>query len=287
MYCTNCGKELKEGIRFCPGCGTRPEPKANEMETITTVSSSTQNTVKKDLEKSLEVIITLENALNKKDEFDIRRKNLEKERQEIISALTPLQMWLFVLGIPIAIIMTNFETEFTFFGGLVLYSISYYVIFFAIVNKIIIITSRKSREEKGNQYYNEHIVAIDKEEAEFIESFQAYCTSNDFNFAQRIVPQEYFDSDSVRFFIKMIDSHRADSFKEAVNLYEEYLYRVNMENLQMQQLKETQQLSQNINTQMNAQTIYMQQISRNTQATAQATKLNAFITATVANNLSN
>ena len=258
-----------------------------EMENKIAATSISTSSIRKDLEKSLEVIITLENALHKKDEFDIRRKNLEKERQEIISAFTPLQMWLFVLGIPIAIIITNFETESTFWGGLVLYTIFYYVLFFTIINKIIIITSRKKREEKGNQYYNEHLVEIDKEEAEFIESFQVYCTSDDFNFAQKIVPQEYFDSNSVRFFIKMIDSHRAESFKEAINLYEEYLYRKNMENLQIQQLKETQQLSQNFKAQMEVQTAYMQQISRNTQATAQATKLNAFITATAADNLSN
>ncbi|HBA98307.1 MAG TPA: hypothetical protein DCZ23_09375, partial [Lachnospiraceae bacterium] len=78
----------------------------------------------------------------------------------------------------------------------------------------------------------------------------------------------------------MLDEHRADTFKEAINLYEEYLYRENMANMQQQQLimqgqqlKETHELSKNVTNQMQRQSYYMQQISDNTKSTQEAMEI--------------
>ena len=34
MNCLNCGRELKEGAKFCPGCGTKVETEAPKMKNI-------------------------------------------------------------------------------------------------------------------------------------------------------------------------------------------------------------------------------------------------------------
>ena len=35
MFCSNCGKELNEGVLFCPNCGTKVDDgKAEEKEEL-------------------------------------------------------------------------------------------------------------------------------------------------------------------------------------------------------------------------------------------------------------
>lgn len=117
-----------------------------------------------------------------------------------------------------------------------------------------------------------------------ISQFERYCNTNVVAEARNIVPEQYFDSESVCFFLKMLNERRADTFKEAVNLYEEYLHRKDMEDMQKQQLslqgqqlEETRHLSQNVTSQMQEQSSYMRQIANNTKSTARAVKVNAFI----------
>lgn len=53
MYCSNCGKELKEGSRFCPGCGmTLRECQDSEHFDETVIKSMTDS--RKELNQSVE-----------------------------------------------------------------------------------------------------------------------------------------------------------------------------------------------------------------------------------------
>ena len=234
-----------------------------------------ENEIKADLEKALEVIQKIEKAIQTQEEFDRRKEEIEKKKKEIADEYTAAQ-WtgfaILLIGLPIwGLIDKGFSSlvVMALFGG---------ATFYWLVNPILKFFS--SNEERAEQYYKENMEIVDQQEAEFMAEFEIYCESDEVAFARHTVPEEYFDSDSVQFFIKMLTDKRADTFKEAVNLYEEYLHREYMENMQReqlslqgQQLQQTQQLS----AQMQEQTAYMQQISNNTKATAKAAKANAFI----------
>lgn len=150
--------------------------------------------------------------------------------------------------------------------------------------------NENEKKAQAIEWYNNEIALINEQEARFDKEFNSYCVSDEVVLVRTIVPENYFDKEPIQFFIKMLDEHRADTFKEAINLYEEYLYRENMANMQQQQLimqgqqlKETHELSKNVTNQMQRQSYYMQQISDNTKSTQRAIKINAAINAAAIN----
>ncbi len=281
MYCTACGTEIKETTRFCPVCGAssfqerrNTEISLAEEAPVEVVSSSAPEGIKAELEMALEVIFKIENAVQRKADFDERRIAIEKKKKEIAEELTTPQVIGFILVVIIPTIIGYSEDLIT----AILVFVFALLAFGVLINPIIKIFS--SKEGEAEQYYREHMDELNREEEIFLNDFGRYCESDEVAFARNLVPEEYFDSDSVQFFIKMFNDKRADTFKEAVNLYEEYLHREYMETMQMQQLSmQDQQLqeTQKLSTQMQQQSAYMQQISQNTKATAKAAKVNAFI----------
>ncbi|MCI9101459.1 MAG: hypothetical protein HFH58_16835 [Lachnospiraceae bacterium] len=148
---------------------------------------------------------------------------------------------------------------------------------------------------QGLEFRN-RLAPVYEREARILDTFKEYCESDEVKFAQKLIPEEYFDSESVQYFIKMLDDGRADRYKEVINLYEEHLHRERVENMQMQSLtlqgenlRETRQLSQNVKAQseqLQKQTEYMKKIAKNTKSTTRAVKVNAFIGAVSRHNQS-
>lgn len=290
MFCNNCGREILKGIRFCPDCGMKifMGDSLNNSDSVHDVpiknESIVKGEIKEGLEKSLQIINKIEDFIQKKEEVESARHSIEKQKKEIMEELAPIQMWGFILGIPFSIIVPLLATEGTGLLRILLYGVFYYILFFVIVNPIMDLATKSKKVAKAEEWYRAKIVAIDEQESDLDSNFEAYCNSGELEYARSIVPEEYFDSESVGFFLKMLNERRADNFKEAVNLYEEYLHREYMKNIQMQQLslqgqqlEETRNLSQNVATQMQEQSAYMKQISHNTRSTARAAKVNAVI----------
>lgn len=293
MFCSNCGKEILDEIKFCPFCGVEVSKKISSEKVTNAEDVNKKNEesfynegVKEELIKALDVINKIEGFMEQKEEIESIRESVERQKKEMMEDLAPIQIWLFVLGIPFTIIapMITNTHEITIVGRLVYGILFYYVPFFVIVNPLLGLITRGKKVAKAEAWYKEKIVPIDAQETELISVFERYCNTDAVTEARNIVPEEYFDSESVQFFLKMLNERRADTFKEAINLYEEYLHREDMKNMQMQQLAlqgqqlaETRQLSQNVTSQMQEQSAYMKQISKNTKSTARAVKVNAFI----------
>ena len=80
-----------------------------------------------------------------------------------------------------------------------------------------------------------------------------YCEKNNAAGKTNFLPKEYMYSDAIRSFISYLENQRADTLKEAINLYEETLYREEMRNIQLQRGEEIR----NMQNQLNSQADYM------------------------------
>jgi len=254
--------------------------------------TSDRNKIRAAFERALVVINKIEDALLKHEEFDRQKDSIEKKKKEIEEELTDIEAVFFGLGVIVLIILFVIgyrKNEGSILSGIlcmVIFGIGYYMVASWICASIEL-ANGSPKKAKAEKWYGEQIAILNAEKDGFLKKFEEYCGSNEVIFARKIVPEEYFDSESVQFFIKMLNNGRADTYKEVINLYEEHLHRERVENMQMQSLElqgenlnETRQLAQNVkaqNEQMQKQTEYMKQISRNTKSTARAVKINAFI----------
>lgn len=80
--------------------------------------------------------------------------------------------------------------------------------------------------------------------------------------------------------VNAVENKRADSIKEAINLYEEYLHRSGMEELQKLQAEASQEAAKaqkEIAKAAKEQVKTSKKIARNTRATTRAVRLNTFV----------
>lgn len=284
MFCSVCGSKIEETTRFCPGCGRKIIPEETEI-----IEKPVDNAgeIKEILMKAIEVIDKIENALQKRTIFDEYRDSAKKKKDEMISeassASTTVGCLGIILGIVIIIVCIFYSLH--FFLTLSIMA-GYIILVWYIESNVAESYNENEKKAQAIEWYNNEIALINEQEARFDKEFNSYCVSDEVVLVRTIVPENYFDKEPIQFFIKMLDEHRADTFKEAINLYEEYLYRENMANMQQQQLimqgqqlKETHELSKNVTNQMQRQSYYMQQISDNTKSTQRAIKINAAINA--------
>lgn len=254
-------------------------------------TTSDRNKIRATFEKALIAINKIEDALLKQEKFDQEKDALAKKKQEMAEEISGVQVLIVLSIIPVAIILFLIcsklgEGTWDGIAGTISYGSIYCLIAYLIYKFIGIFTSA-SKEIEADKWYNEQITPLNQKENKFLKEFKDYCESDEFIFVQKIIPEEYFDSESVQYFIKMLKNGRADTYKEVINLYEEHVHRKKMENMQIHGLKlqgenleETRQLAQNVkaqNEQLQKQTEYMKEISKNTQSTARAVKVNAFI----------
>lgn len=235
------------------------------------------------LKKSLPIIEKIELFISKIDELDYgmakyeeeaeRKKKENKEGKSgyvLIGAI--------FLGIVVGSIAADFlnwnEAVGAFLGVIV------FVIIFLIVSPDSSVESDYNIDNALKQKY----IETERAKNYFFAEIERACESEDYEFARQCVPEEYFDTESVRYLIRLFETGRADTFKEAASIYDEYLYRNNMTELQRQQMDEVQQLRQDMNTHMTVQNELLasqadnlKEIQKNTRSTVRATKVNAVI----------
>lgn len=62
MFCKKCGKEIKEGVRFCPYCGAESGV-SNEMKATESRGSKKEKTHKKSIRKKIWAVAVLTGIL--------------------------------------------------------------------------------------------------------------------------------------------------------------------------------------------------------------------------------
>ena len=272
-----------------------PAPNVSEnttdKEILEVFSSSDRDKIRAAFERALTVIYKIENALSEREKINQEKDALAKKKQEMLEEMSGAQALLILSIIPVAIIL------FIISGivGMLFFGAGYCVIVYY-AYKAFELSTDVSKKIEADKWYNRQIAPVYEREARILDTFKEYCESDEVKFAQKLIPEEYFDSESVQYFIKMLDDGRADRYKEVINLYEEHLHRERVENMQMQSLtlqgenlRETRQLSQNVKAQseqLQKQTEYMKKIAKNTKSTTRAVKVNAFIGAVSRHNQS-
>lgn len=238
-------------------------------------------------EKELEELNESLKIIRKTEEFVVRQEKIENQKQcllnkkeEMIKELTAFSgvlMLITLIGSIIYLISIGKG-----FGGVVLGTVIIMIAIGAIdvliIEPFALLVVREKRTIVAEAFYRENVAPIEEAENRLLEELQRYTESEEFEFAKIVIPEDYFDSESVSFMIKMFNDRRADSVKEAINLYEDYLHKERMENMQNQQLQQTEELRKEINEQSRQQSEYMKEIAKNTKATARAAKVNAIIT---------
>lgn len=245
MFCSKCGKELNDGSAFCNYCGSK----------ISNGVSATVNTTE---QKEIEIHM-LESAKNYLNTIDPLCEKLEKEEEKkkilqrdissgsstniivgvissIVAVITLLLAVQF-LSIPKSsdVLLGNFFSSMNRFWGIV------WVIVCVIAMIVLIVSFSTIPKRKRN------IEKMKKEDAEI--NNQIIQTENqirevlcddDVKYNKSVYylffPNGDASPDDISYIINLMKTGRADSFKEALNLYDEHLHRNNLERMVLQQL---------------------------------------------------
>lgn len=289
MFCEECGSEIKESVKFCPECGYKIIGKEPLSRTIVEARQEERLAVIGELEAALNATTKMEEFVKKQERLDNEKVKAEKKYNEIYNEMTTPQFIAGLVGLGIFIqllvlyirngngFLSFIFLEIFFFG-------SYCVLYYAAIKTFILLATDKKRTQKALTYYEPEMARIKKDEDTLMNLVQMYMESNEFKNARDLVPEEYFDSVSINYILKLLNDKRADSFKEAVNLYEDYLYKEHMKQMQMQQiqlqndtLNQTKQLANDMNVHMQNRELYMQNMAKDMRTTAKAAKLNTLI----------
>ena len=82
------------------------------------------------------------------------------------------------------------------------------------------------------EYQIQHVKPLKEELKKYIDDLQILLNDTDTIWAMEALQEKYFDINAVNCFLNYIIYRLADSYKEAVNLYEEEIHRLKMEGIQ-------------------------------------------------------
>lgn len=94
----------------------------------------------------------------------------------------------------------------------------------------------KPREEKADRYYKENVAPLLKKSEGLVKRLESLWNSDASIEAQKLIPPDYYSISAVNWLIKTIENRRADTFKEAINLYEDMLHKERVENMHEQNI---------------------------------------------------
>jgi len=83
---------------------------------------------------------------------------------------------------------------------------------------------------------DEDIYMLEKEQEEILIRAREYCDSKNLDDLRKMIPERYFSIEDTSFLCQVLECRRADSWKEAINLYEDYLYKTALEERQEKQI---------------------------------------------------
>ncbi len=152
----------------------------------------------------------------------------------------------------------------------------------------------KKRKVKADTYFNSKNEVLQQQKITIANQADELCNSQRYTQAHQLIPPDYCDSESIDYIIKLIENRRAETLKEAFNMYEDYLHKKRLEDMQYNQMVATQESalaqkemaknSKEVAKAVQNQAYQLEELSRNankiaknTKATARATKLNTFV----------
>ena len=99
----------------------------------------------------------------------------------------------------------------------------------------------KSNKALADQYRKKYVIPAQEEQKELEAELAIYLQSEEISWAKNALHEKYLDLNVINQLLEYLNSGRADSLKEALNLYEEVAHRERMETMQASILTAAQQ----------------------------------------------
>lgn len=125
---------------------------------------------------------------------------------------------------------------------------------------------KEERQMKSEKYFNENNPPLLQKKADIENETRRIVESLEFKNSKFMVPEDYFDPDSVSSLIQILQNRRAKTLSDAINTFEADLHNLKMEYAATRSAVAAER-----------QADKAEDIAHNTKSTARAAKLNAFI----------
>jgi len=222
---------------------------------------------RKDLLKAFNEMLRIFN------EIDTRANTIEKVKANISNVTQEVNKIRYgfskhektVIAVMYAVIAIMLWIELEFFIGALVLSGMVMVVFSFCVKVKNSISPAKSQAALAEMYRVQKLVPLEQQLQALKNELNVYLCSGEVQWLKEALNNKYLNKNIIKMLIEFVDSGRADSLKEALNLYEEVAHRERMETMQSSILAASQ-LS-----------------AENTAITAQATALTAYSAARSAN----
>lgn len=212
-------------------------------------------------------------ALEATEEEQVREICAETAKADELKIAISKKAKLIKWGILLAVLLLGYlfiyNTGNVFLGILIFLAI--YITGRIIVTKKDLEIHANENEANARAYYTEHVAPLEEKFANTQLQIEEVYNSGEVNWVIDIVGEEFCASDSIGELINLIKGRRADSLKEAINLYDDIKSRERMEEMQMA-IKEA---SEKTAVEAAKQTAQMKTIEKNTHQAATAAKVTA------------
>lgn len=223
--CSSCGKLISDSAKFCPECGAQVIMSFEKAEF--------QDQERKGLLAKLEIV--REVAIRCKPHYEAYNR-WQRAMDIAVSKVYENKEWKipFFIGLPFAIIFGFSSCVFIGQPGSFAVMIP---VFLLIAGWIILCVSIRSSTEKKNEQQrainNKTFYDAKIQQQRILDVISDIYDKSEIS---DFFPQEYLFEDAVNRIIMLVKTKRADTLKEAINLFEEELHRLRMEESQNQQL---------------------------------------------------
>lgn len=218
MYCNNCGNLLKENVKFCPKCGT----KVSQTDFVD-ISMTQTNDDKNKLIKDLSIAIPIYEHLGElyKQIFELKDKQTIK--WPVISKISNFALYFVLSQLLMTFLSTICDLIALIFPSILNYTVGTIIIIISFVGGIPLC------KYILNYRYNYYQKQID----EITDEIRTYLKQHDCPELYSL-PEQYRNYDSASFIYEVLNTGRADTLKEALNLYEQQVHVRRLENRQQQ-----------------------------------------------------
>lgn len=208
--------------------------------------------------KHVQQVLSRIDELGKRS-IELERKNYHARKElEKISLPLTADMSLYIVGLGMLGLLIG-----AFVGSLFLGAVVGLIAGYGVAKTVNDSKHKTELDKMKKKYTEENIKPIEQKLQKAIADNKAYLESEEVANAKISTGEKYFSQEVVTKWIEYIESHRTDSLKETVNLYEEELHR--------------QRIEEKMQEDAAQQSEYLENIQKSSKSTSRTEKLNTLI----------